>query len=328
MIFAKTLTDRHDRVEKAVALSRRKYELSIVADWRYPQFFQFLQLSPSYRLAHLIAQGKLDRQKCVLPKDFEVVEATYAAFGDVTRTSFWDWWLKTAQYQFGVSAAPRAKSLLKIKLREDVTDGMIKATHEQLDEFVMVDRPAQGNLATLVLAVPLHNDRKALLKEIALLIDSEYGIERQQSGIAAYHMLRNKMRERTLIMARNVVLGRAARPKAKLFVIGNITKVSPTHWSDPNVKRDKVEAGKRETMEVLTSRHINRAYTLAENAARGTFPSLDPLPEDPNRPIFNYVELQNQFKAYMRYLEKEIERSKARRSKRNFIRSQVSQTVK
>lgn len=305
-----------DRLERATALSRRKYELSIVADWRYQQFFQFLQLSPSYRLAHLIAVGKIDRTKCVLPTDFETVEATYAAFGDVSRSHFWKWWVNKAQYQFGVSATPKAKPLLKVKLREDVTDAMIKATHEQLDEFVLVDRPAQGNLATLVLAIPLQNDRKALLKEVAKLIDDAYGKERQQSGIAPYHMIRNKMREHTLIKAREVVWGRAARPKAKLFVIGNITKVSPANWSDPELKRDKIEGNKREAMEILTSRHLNRAYTLAENAARGKFPSLDPLPPDDARPKFNYVTIQRQLKAYMVYLKAEIDRREARQTKR------------
>ena len=315
------MSNRAKLVEEAVALSQKKYELAVVADWRYRRFYEFLQLSPSYRLANLIAQGKLDRSECVLPTDFELVEATYSAFGDVTRTIFWDWWLKTAQYQFGVSATPRAKSLLRVEMRKEVDDDMIRSTHDQLDEFVLVDRPAQGNLATLVIAIPLQNDRKALLKDISRLIDEAYGKGAAQSGIAPWHMIKNKMREQTLIQARKVVLGRAARPKAKLFVIGNITNVSPANWSDEKLKRDKVEANKRENMEILTSRHLHRAYILAENAARGRFPSLDPLPSDRNRPNFDFVELQNQFKAYMRYLESEVLKAKVKIANRAKKRS-------
>ena len=302
-------------VERAIALSRKKYELSVVADWRYRQFFDFLQLSPSYRLAHLIAASKIDRAARPRSADFAAVEATYAAFGDVSRTSFWDWWVSKAQYQFGVSAAPRAKSLLRVDLRQAVTSEMINATHEQLDEFVLVDRPAQGNLATLVLAIPLQNDRKALIKDVAKLIDEAYGKEREQSGIAPYHMIRNKVREQTLIKARQVVWGRAARPNAKLYVIGNITNVSPANWSDPKLKRDKVEGNKRENMEILTSRHLHRAYLLAENAARGKFPSLEPLPPDDARPKFNFVRIQRQLKSYMKYLQGEIELLKDRKPK-------------
>ena len=309
MIPAKVLR-YNERMAQEIARSRKKYELAIIADWRYEQFFNFLQLSPSYRLAHLVATGKIDRAARARPADFDLVEETYAAFGDVTNTYFWKWWVERAQFQFGVSVTPRSKPLLTVGTRESVTLAMIQATHEKLDEFVMIDRPAQGNSATLILAIPLHNDRKALLKEVASLIDQEYGKEREQKKIAPYHMTRNKIRQQTLIKAQEVVWGRAARPKAKLFVVGNITNVSPSNWSDPKLKRDKVEANKRETMEALTSRHLNRAYTLAENAARGKFPSLEPLPPDEARPKFNYKRIQMRLIAYMKYLREEMERLK------------------
>ena len=310
------MNSRVQIAERAALLSREKYELSVVADWRYRQFFSFLQISPSYRLAHLIALGELDRAAQPLPSDFEVVEATYKAFGDVSRTYFWDWWLEKAQYQFGVSAAPKAKALLRVDMRQPVTEEMIAATHGELDELVLVDGPAQGSLATLVLAIPLQNDRKALLKEVAQLIEAAYGKEREQQGIAPYHMVRNKMREQTLIMAMRVLRARAARPRDKLFVIGNLTNVSPAHWSDAKLKRDKVEANKRENMEILTSRHLHRAYLLAENAARAKFPSLDPLPPDTARPSFDYVQLNRQLKSYIKWAEGEVARLKARQKRR------------
>ena len=310
------MLSRAQITEQAALLSRQKYELSVVADWRYRQFFSFLQISPSYRQAHLIAVGELDRAAQPLPSDFGLVETTYRAFGDVSRTYFWDWWLSKAQYQFGVSAAPKAKALLRVDMRQPVTEEMIAATHGELDEFVLVDRPAQGSLATLVLAIPLQNDRKALLKQVSHLIDAAYGKEREQQGIAPYHMVRNKMREQTLIMAMRVLRARAARPKDKLFVIGNLTNVSPAHWSDAKLKRDKVEANKRENMEILTSRHLHRAYLIAENAARGKFPSLEPLPPDTARPSFDYVQLNRQLKSYIKWAEGEVATLEARKQRR------------
>jgi len=310
------MNSRAQITERATALSRAKYELSVVADWRYRQFFSFLQISPSYRLAHLIAVGELDRTAQLLPSDFERVEATYRAFGDVSRTQFWNWWLEKAQYQFGVSAAPKAKTLLRVDVRQTVTEEMIATTHGELDEFVLVDRPAQGSLATLVLAIPLQNDRKALLKQVSQLIEAAYGKEREQQGIAPYHMVRNKMREQTLIMAMRVLRARAARPKDKLFVIGNLTNVSPAHWSDVKLKRDKVEANKRENMEILTSRHLHRAYLLAENAARAKFPSLDTLPPDAARPGFDYVQLHQQMKSYIKWAEGKLAKLEVRQERR------------
>jgi len=309
------MANRAEILERAIWLSRERYELSVVADWRYRHFFQYLQVSPSYRLAHLIAVGRLDRKAQSLPKDFSAVEATYAAFGDVSRTHFWDWWIKTAQYQFGVSAQAQPKTLLRVDLREQVTEETIKSTHAELDEFVLVDRPAQGNLATLVMAIPLQPNRKALLKQVSAMIDAAYGKEREQKGIAPYHMQRNKMREATLKMAMRVLRARAARPKDKLFVIGNLTNVSPSNWSDERLKRDLIEANKRENMEVLTSRHLHRAYLLAENAARGKFPSLEALPNDLARPHFDYQQLHRQFKLYIKWVETEIARYKAKKRK-------------
>ena len=302
-----------------IAIGRKRNKLDVLDDWRYRLFFDFLWLSPSYRLAHLIAVGKRDREKCVLPTDFDVVEATYAAFGSVYRTHFGLWWVRTAQYQFGVSAAPRAKSLLRINRREEVTKDMIRRTHDELDQFVLVDRAAQGNPATLIMAIPLQNDRKALLKQVSTLIEEAFGKEREQHGIASYHMIRNKVREHTLLKARDVVWGKSFAPKAKLFEIGNEANVSPANWSDPKLKRNKVEANKRENMEILTSRHLHRAYLLAENAARGKFPSFDPLPDDPGRPKFNYAPLGRRLRSYGDYVDREAKRIKevlARRAQR------------
>jgi hypothetical protein len=97
-------------------------------------------------------------------------------------------------------------------------------------------------------------------------------------------------------------------PKAKLFEVGNEADVSPTNWSDPKLKRNKVEANKRENMEIFTSRHLNRAYLLAENAARGKFPSFDPLPDDPGRPKFNYAQLGRRLRSYKEYVIRERKR--------------------
>ena len=293
----------------AIAVSRKRHELSVTSDWRYPRFLDFLQISPSYRLAHLLATGGLKRRGLALPADFDEVEETYAAFGDVTQTYFWDWWLKAAQYQFGVSLKPEAKVLLKLDLKHEPTvDGIEKAKAEFAD-YLYVDRPAQGNQALMVVALPVHTDRKTMLKAFERLLDKHYGSQQQPVGVAPYSIIRNKMRESTLKVALKVLRARAALPNERLFVIGNKTNVSPANATTDFSKRARgEESNKRKQMEILTSRHLHRAYLLAENAARGRFPSLDPLPDDPNRPPFDYKQLQAQFKAYLKWGEAEKRR--------------------
>jgi len=296
----------------AIAVSRRRHELSVISDWRYPRFLDFLQISPSYRLAHLLAVGKVRRRSLALPADFDEVERTYAAFGDVTQTYFWDWWLKTAQYQFGVSLKPEAKVLLKLNLKHEPSADDIEKAKIELTDYLYVDRPAQGNQALMVAALPVHTDRKTMLKAFEKLLDEHYGTQQRSVGVAPYIVIRNKMREQTLKVALRVLRARAALPNERLFVIGNKVNVSPANATSNFSQRARGEdSDKRKQMEILTSRHLHRAYLLAENAARGRFPTLDPLSDDPNRPQFDYKQLQLQFKEYLKWGEAEKARLKS-----------------
>lgn len=58
-------------------ISKKRYRIEIEVDWRYEYFFDCLQISPSYRLARLIENGKLAKDTSQLPSDFDLVEATY-----------------------------------------------------------------------------------------------------------------------------------------------------------------------------------------------------------------------------------------------------------
>ena len=249
----------------------------------------------------------------MLPADFSDVEKTYAAFGDVTRTYFWDWWLKAAQYQFGVSLKPEAKVLLKLDLKSQPSDEDIETAKSQLADYCYIDRPAQGNQALMVVALPVHTDRKTMLKAFERLLDENYGTKQKPVGVAPYSIIRNKMRESTLKVALKVLRARAALPNERLFVIGNKTNIAPYHAiTDLKQRIRGADSHSRMNMEILTSRHLHRAYLLAENAARGRFPTLDPLPNDPKRPQFDYKQLQLQFKEYLKWGEAEKKRLKER----------------
>lgn len=117
-----------------------------------------------------------------MPADFDEVERTYAAFGDVTQTYFWDWWLKTAQYQFGVSLKPEAKVLLKLNLKHEPSADDIEKAKIELTDYLYVDRPAQGNQALMVAALPVHTDRKTMLKAFEKLLDEHYGTQQRCSS--------------------------------------------------------------------------------------------------------------------------------------------------
>ena len=311
---------------KAWAISKSRYERIIDKNWRYKQFFNYLQISPSYRLAHLIAKGKIDRNTLSLPEDFELVEATYSDFGNVWRTIFWDWWVKTAQYQFNLSIPPAPTMLMSLNRGQNFNGTVIARTQRALENCLSIDRMAQGNPATAVLSIPIHSDRDSILKEVSSILDRLYKHASETKTFANYTLESNKIRKATTDHARDVVLAHAARPKDPLFVIGNLTKVSPTNVTDPRVKRSEVSDARR-LMEIMTSRHIHRAHVLAENAARGKFPSLEPLAEYDKIPKFDFFKLQRQFISYGNWLKSERDKIKVRIENKRKYNFDISQDV-
>ena len=292
--------------------SRRDHGLAIELDWRYPQFFDYLQVSPSYRLAHLIATGRLARDARPLPLDFAEVEQTYAAFGSVYRCFFSEWWIKTAQFRFGASAKPKVRGFMKLTHGEQVDPVRVKRVSARVEQYLAEQRPAEGLPAAILVAIPVSHDRRRMLRAVAALIERELGPEREQKGVVEAKLIDNKIRERTLVTAIQVLQARASVPHEKLYRIGNHLRIAPRYWTDPDRPRSDDQDVNRRLMEIVTARHLKRAYLFAENAARGRFPSLEPLPPDPARPNFDYVALSKQYASYIAWGRKHIAALKAK----------------
>ena len=302
-------------MEKLAAISREKYQLKVSAHWRFRQFFNFLQVSPSYELARLASIGKLDPKR-PRPKDFADVMRTFKAFGDTRQTEFWDWWIKRAQFQFGMSQEPAVALIMDADAGRQVSDSDIQQGKSALQHYWETQRPNEGLPAALVLAIPLNGGRNKILKRATEVVDRFYNPKVHQATGAPYQLIHDKTREATLVTAMRVLRARAALPNAKLFVIGNRSKIQTQYETDEKLKLYNSE--QRRHMAILTSRHFKNAYLFAENAARGKFPSLDPLPADPNRPKFNPVKLHVEFRAMMKWLQgkiNEIKQSQAKRMK-------------
>jgi hypothetical protein len=305
-----------DRFVRLSEISLERHKVAIELDWRYPRLFDYLQVSPSYRLAHLVATGRIERNSRPLPEDFEDVERTYQAFGSVYRTYFGEWWFKVAQFRFGVSAVPMPHTFLRLRHMENGPSSPLEEMRAALERYTMIERPSEGLPAALLVAIPVSRDRRRVMREIAALIDREFGPEHdgEDAGLSA-KLIDNKVRENTLHTAMTVLLARASVPKAKLYQVGNHTKISPDNWTDAaSRRRDDPEVDvKRRMMEIVTARQLKRAYLFAENAARGRFPCLDPLPDDPARPEFEYRALGAQLRSYAEWGFKRVANLKAKR---------------
>lgn len=298
--------------EKLAAISREKYKLKVSPDWRIGQFYKFLKISPSYELARLASLGKL-KPEVPLPTDFDVVKKTYADFGDVRETEFWDWWIKRAQFQFDISMAvePAASLIMEAGIRQRVSNDTIREGQAALKEYWKAQRADEGLPASLVLAIPLDGDSRKILKRVAEIVDRFHDNKTKRSGGASYELIHDKTRKATLVTAMRVLRARAALPHAPLYVLGNKTKIQHAFVTDEKVtKRLGNIRDQRRRMEILTSRHLHRAYLFAENAARRKFPSLDPLPNDPHRPRFDPLKLNREHRAMIKWTEATLKKRK------------------
>ena len=106
-------------------------------------------------------------------------------------------------------------------------------------------------------------------------------------AVALHSMLKNKVREASVVKALRTARERVAHPDEPLWRIGNRAQVSPLHVTASRADAmDGEIRDKRRIMAILASRELQRAYRLVEHAARGRFPCLDALKPDPYRPVF------------------------------------------
>jgi hypothetical protein len=93
----------------------------------------------------------------------------------------------------------------------------------------------------------------------------------------------------------NVLIARGETPDSELWRVGVRSKVSETYSSEIDEHEEvlrSTDSYDRMMLTILTSRALNRAQMIAENAARGEFPSYKKCAHAVK---FDYVELQQRW---------------------------------
>lgn len=230
-------------------------------DWRYDLLLDYLQLSPSYQSvikAHAKAGG------CpVFPKDVKVVQAVFEDFGDIRRIGESRWWDNRGKMLFGVKApepAVRVVGRLTAKVKHQATD------------WVGVDE--------LVVTLPLGLTRNTALKKLSKqLADVPFAESLPKEIKPKYSLFPSKLRKETLVAGVDAL--KMYELKEPLWRIGNVLRIVPAQCFDE--KDESVNPRKYNDNKVVLSiaarRLIRHAILIAENAARGCFPSNKPFPE-------------------------------------------------
>ncbi len=259
---------------------------------------EFLRISPSYELARQIrskglnkkAQNKLITQlyeaqgktlsaidKQVVITEFQVVLATYDQFGDISTQSFDDWWQARGIYIYGTPfSKPLVKQIARIEKEEDF-EPMFNKVYEH---YLTKTRAAEGNPISLILGVPLGMPKADLLRQISKLIDSSKVPLLSKSKRASKALAAKRLRSEPLFIQLRILMAKAQYPDMQLWKVGLWAKVSAKHAKTLDLKESKKkfeDADSKEHLAILTSRAFKNAKQVAENAARGSFPSSKPV---------------------------------------------------
>ncbi len=237
----------------------------------YQYWFEYLKLSPSYMLAKKHRLGTLTaNEKKRLPKDFADVLKTYDDFGDVHQQIFKLWWIKQGLSLMGTpTKQPTPEIITTLSANSNKNDV------NELDKYIQTEWREIGQPNALVLAIPLNIKRSRLIKEITQILSDSISNKPVQPQ-AKYQLLQKKTHLNSLKVGIKVLWLRALQPDADLWRIGAEADISKTYSKevDPkSTKKTTLTSQARQMLTIVTSRALLNATMVAENAARGIFPS-------------------------------------------------------
>ncbi len=241
----------------------------------YLLWMEYLAVSPSYELARRYRAGILtDEERARLPKDFDAVLAVYDDLGDVQRVTFLDWWSLRGLSVFGYEGAkPRVQRIDTLR-----NDRHRKAA-ERVQKFIEDDWTEQGQPNAMLVSIPVGLSKTQITRQLGKLL-ARYEDERRvlPERRSKYPLVGTRQRKDTLFRYLFVVWVRCAMPRQPLWRVGARAKVSDTYSRELDAGA-RIARGEqvydRSVLAVLTSRAWSRGLSLAENAARGRFPSYD-----------------------------------------------------
>lgn len=236
--------------------------LEVKPDWRYDLIQDYLRASPSYQIV-LAANKNRYYKRYPLPADHKLVRKVVEDFGDTMKDEY-IWWHATGMGLYGV-AAPRPEVQVMASL------------NEQLDSVKVI----RDNYHSIVIKVPTIITQAEALRQFKKIISSHMiDSEVPQSIKPKYALLKSKLRQETLqngVMALNRYL-----KGYQLWEIGNYFSLVPAQCISKeelkSLPKDELHYRKN-VLSIAARRLIRQAVLVAENAARGRFPTDASFPE-------------------------------------------------
>jgi hypothetical protein len=252
-------------IEKKVVTGRQLANYMVTGqftgvDWRYELLHDYLRESPSYQLAcrFMLANGK-GRPKNA-PSDWAAVLKLYKDFGDVFRIKEDAWWRS------------RGRDLYDIKIKDPgvLNLGITQRSLDELpiDDQAKVEWDLMNRPRSLLIAIPTVLTKKEAMAQFAAILKAQE-FQTDTEPVAKYQLTKSKLQRNTLAIGPQAL--RAYKRDMPLWKIGYKFKLSVTAVSEIDIGKDV--ASNKAYLQIMASKLIHKAELIAENAARGRFPS-------------------------------------------------------
>lgn len=239
----------------------------------------FLVLSPSYELARRFRVGELPESE-PLPDDFDTVLGVYDDLGGVSFNEFSVWWQEVRFRHFGFGGDKRPSIVRLGVVNEGTDDAALSAIGSSVKSYHSQQWTEQGQPSSMIAAIPVGLTKAQIVRQLTDLLDAmpDGSAIPKRAMNAKYVLTGTKLHRDAVVRYRDCLLARARMPQAPLWRIGAAANVSDTYSGrlKPQVARTYShddQMADREAMKFLTGRAVKRGHMIAENAARGIFPS-------------------------------------------------------
>jgi hypothetical protein len=229
-------------MKKLQAFGEGWREISQHGNFRHIFFYKFLQISPSYQLAYkkLIKKEKISKD--LLPKDFNLVLSNFKKFGNVFDTDYIFWW-------------------------HDVGHKIFEKTDNK----------------KLAINVDISLSKDELIRQFTELVD-HIKIQHDLTKNDGIKLLNNKITAHSLHLRHYLVDAKAEfflnkikkEQNWTLALFCNLSKKFKD-FSQEDLEQTPDSEDNKIYLNILASKTLKEAYWIAENAARGKFPSLDKI---------------------------------------------------
>ncbi len=247
--------------------------LFAASDWRYDALVDYLKLSPSYKLVCEWARKGSKAMPTNAPKDWKLMVKTYENFGDVWHIPESRWWDSRGKALFGIKAAKAQTFAI------GYSDSVHLINSKSADQSQKTWQD-MANPECLVIAIPTNQTKQMALKQINAIVRAGNFVSTKPRLIKPkYVLIRSKLREPTIKLGTMAL--KMYHQDIPLWMIGNQLRLSPAHQIEldnegiPKANELNV-SDKKIRLQIMASKLINKAELIAENAARGLYPTDAP----------------------------------------------------